>query len=79
MEPVTVAWNGLLEAIEIKLPAEAANSRVKCRVALETGDLRHWELNCTELPPVRTTDIEGTEYQKNALLFLKNCRPAITG
>jgi hypothetical protein len=42
VEPVVVAWDGACPTIEVRLPEALASSTVRCRLAMESGEVREW-------------------------------------
>ncbi|HVR09620.1 MAG TPA: 4-alpha-glucanotransferase, partial [Thermoanaerobaculia bacterium] len=50
IEPVLVAWDGRLTAIELRLPAGASGGAVACHLDLENGERRAWTWEIDSLP-----------------------------
>ncbi|MGZ8635985.1 MAG: 4-alpha-glucanotransferase [Actinomycetota bacterium] len=53
LDPVLVAWDGRRDAVEVRIPAARAPSRITVRLDLEGGDQRAWS--------VRTEDARSGE------------------
>lgn len=58
VEPVVVAWNGRLEAIEAQLPAAAAGP-ITCRLVLENGETSTWQLDARRARTVASHIVDG--------------------
>jgi len=61
-EPVLVAWNGVLGAIALQLPARDCSGFMRYRVRLESGAVRRRTCRIERLPTVRTATIDGTRF-----------------
>ena len=62
LEPVLIAWEGTLEPIELRLPADAANGTATIRLNLEDGTGQRWEALLAEAPVVGHETAGGQEY-----------------
>jgi 4-alpha-glucanotransferase len=62
VEPVLVAWQGTPFVFTLRLPDRLAETRVKCRIHLETG--AQLEGKCDDKPGVRvlSREVEGIRY-----------------
>jgi 4-alpha-glucanotransferase len=58
LEPATVAWDGDLPGIVLRLPADAWG-QVRCALQLDGGDRLAWSADLAELPTVETVAFDG--------------------
>jgi 4-alpha-glucanotransferase len=75
VEPVTVAWDGNVESLPVKLPRNAANSASNCLLTLESGEEKGWKCSMADLPPSGSASIEGIEYLVKSLPFPESLPP----
>lgn len=61
-EPVAVAWEGRPAHVELRVPANQAETPVDCRLELEDGETRQWTRRPDRLPAVRAAAVEGVDY-----------------
>jgi len=64
--PVAVAWNGRARSLDLRLPA-GADRRVVCRLYLEEGGDRRWEVDPARLPVRRSARIDGKPFRSLGL------------
>jgi 4-alpha-glucanotransferase len=57
VEPVLVAWDGILPWIGVRVPEGLLASTVRCRIEIEAGVLRQWKASV--LPPKASSTHEG--------------------
>jgi 4-alpha-glucanotransferase len=62
VEPVVTAWDGLAEPLELRLPAEAAESKLTARLTLESGETRTFTCDLAALPALWAADVDGRRY-----------------
>lgn len=62
LEPIALAWDGKLDALELRQPAKLADRSIRCSLRLETGETQSWTLKPANLRIVRQEQIEGTAY-----------------
>jgi len=62
LEPVTVAWDGQLLSMKLRLPWPLADSRLLAHLALENGSVQRWLWHGADLPVTQARDIEGVKY-----------------
>jgi 4-alpha-glucanotransferase len=62
VEPVTVLWTGGAAALELRRPATAAGTDLRCDVALEDGDTRRWHVAGPDLHATGAAEVEGARY-----------------
>ncbi len=67
VEPIVVAWNGGPADSELRLPRDAAYGRVTCRLRFESGGVRRWSFDLTQLPTLRTEEIGLNRYTAKRL------------
>jgi 4-alpha-glucanotransferase len=49
LEPVTLAWDGKLREVPLRLGEAAASGRARCRILFEDGLLQEWEVQIEKL------------------------------
>ena len=49
LEPITVAWDGKLREVPLRLGESAASGRARCRILFEDGLLQEWEVEIEKL------------------------------
>jgi 4-alpha-glucanotransferase len=69
MEPVAVVWDSEPLLLDIQLPVKDADTLLSCHLNLENGDWQRWEWPGSELPVVKTAEIEGTQYAVKQILL----------
>ena len=62
IEPVTLAWNGALEAIELRLPADEVTGEVEIEVALEDGGGERRRIDLSVASVSLKSNTEGRDY-----------------
>lgn len=62
VEPVLVAWDGLLPEIELRLPASRAEGRLVLDLTLEDGSRRRWKVDIGASARVDEAEVEGRRY-----------------
>jgi len=67
LEPVLVAWEGRLPAIELRLPAGSARGRAELTLEFEGGGLRAWRVDLDEAPALARRDLDRESYVAVAL------------
>ena len=67
VEPVLVAWNGILPAIDLRLPEKEYPRTLRVRLSLEHSETRVGDLTLGLAKRVRREEIEGTRY------FMSRC------
>jgi 4-alpha-glucanotransferase len=72
VEPVTVAWDGNVANLPLRLPRQAANNSLNCLLTLESGEEKGWKRSMADLSPSESASIEGIEYVVKSLPFPKN-------
>jgi 4-alpha-glucanotransferase len=71
IEPVHVAWDGLLPAIELRLPAADASGRIEWRLALEGGGVEEGAVALDALQTGRHREIAGEGFVAKRLDLTK--------
>lgn len=66
LDPVSVAWQGQPSSVRLRLP-EAADGTLRCRLALEGGEPRHWSCHAAELTALGSAVVEGVRYRSMTL------------
>jgi 4-alpha-glucanotransferase len=67
VEPVTVAWDGRWESLEVRLPRSLANGQWQCRLTLEDGREETWPYRAGDLPATEAAPLEGIDYSARFL------------
>ena len=69
LEPVSVAWDGWVGDVTLRLPASTASSgTLVCRLEIEDGEPREWSVLAAELPVRESAaDVEGVSFIVRAL------------
>jgi len=62
IEAVTLAWDGRLDAIELRLPADEATDAVEIEVALEGGGEERRRIALSDAPVSSRTRLAGRDY-----------------
>jgi len=62
LEPVQVAWDGMLESIELRLPASEASGDVEIEVALEGGSSQKLRVGLSNASVSSKTNLAGRDY-----------------
>src|SRR5512136_479663 len=62
LEPVVVAWGGAPVEIDLRLASDRASGTAACRLKLETGEVREWGINLSQLPTIQMATVEGAGY-----------------
>ena len=75
LEPVTVAWNGNLSSLSLRLPSSLAEVKLVCHLTMENGERREWSYHTSDLKTLEATEIEGTIYHVKEL-HLKDILPS---
>lgn len=61
LEPVMVAWDGILPPVEVRLP-RSVEGRLDCHLKLENGEARRWQGRVADLPVLKAEDLDGVQY-----------------
>ena len=67
LEPVVVAWDGTPAETDLRLPSDKASGSAACHLKLETGEVREWGINLSQLPTIQVATVEGAVYTAKAL------------
>lgn len=67
LEPVVVAWDGLPAVVDFRLASDRASGRVGCRLELDTGTVREWMVDLSQLPTLHEATVEDTVYTAKSL------------
>lgn len=67
LEPVCLAWDGRAESLLLRLPEREAHSRVQCRLHLEGGEERRWDVDLGRLPANASARVENVSYRSWSL------------
>ena len=67
LEPVAVAWDGTPAEIDLRLPSDRASGTAACHLKLETGEVREWGIDLSQLPTIQQATVEGVAYTAKAL------------
>lgn len=62
VDPVAVAWGGGPVRFKLRLPARRAEGLLRCRLTLETGEVRSWNADLRLLPTIGGGEVEGRRY-----------------
>jgi 4-alpha-glucanotransferase len=63
LEPVTVAWDGNLSSLSLRLPASSAEVTLDCHLTLESGERREWSYLASDLKTLEMAELEGMKYE----------------
>ncbi len=66
-EPVALAWDGRTEALTVRLPERQSKGRWRCRLRLEEGEERAWDIDAGQLPVTESARLEGVSYSAKSL------------
>lgn len=69
LEPVVVAWDGELHAVEVRLPSSAADTNLDCHLKLETGEQISWKWHLADFEVLKAANLEGMRYVVKQLQF----------
>jgi 4-alpha-glucanotransferase len=61
-EPVLVAWDGLLPPVQVRVPARAAEVRIRRRLELEDGTDHSRDVPGEESPVAERAEVEGSAF-----------------
>src|ERR1051325_4452526 len=75
LEPVTVAWDGKLRDVPLRLAESAAAGRARCRILFEDGLLHEWEVEIEKLKTTERVEI-GSKRHVLKKLPITVLRPA---
>jgi 4-alpha-glucanotransferase len=67
LEPVTIAWDGDIADLPVRLPRDLADTPWECTLTLEDGQQQTWKCSGADLLPLEGGDIEGVKYVVKAL------------
>jgi 4-alpha-glucanotransferase len=62
LEPVLVAWEGVLKGFTLRLPVREAQGALACSLHLESGETREWQAGSASQRVCRRTRIRGVSY-----------------
>jgi len=66
-EPVTVAWDGKLSSLSLRLPASSAEVTLDSHLTKENGECREQSYLARDLKILEMTEVEGTRYEVKEL------------
>lgn len=66
-EPVAIAWDGRLGALELRLPASQAERRAAFRMELEDGGARRGELDMSAAATTGSAELDGVRFAAKKL------------
>jgi 4-alpha-glucanotransferase len=69
IEPVVVAWDGILDGVELRLPADEAKGKIELELALERGSVKTRQLNLSNALVRSKTNLNGRDYVGLVLRF----------
>jgi 4-alpha-glucanotransferase len=75
LEPVTVAWNGNLSSLRLRLPASSAEVTLDCHLTMENGECREQSYLTRDLKTLEMAEVEGVKYEVKGLRW-KDILPA---
>jgi 4-alpha-glucanotransferase len=75
VEPVAVAWDGIVGDLRVTLPRKTADVPLNCLLTLESGEETGWKCSMADLPPSESASIEGVEYLVKSLPLPKSLPP----
>ena len=61
IEPVIVAWEGVVPPIRVRLPAVDADAVATCAIGFEDGETREWRVALEELPTAEVHETGGVQ------------------
>ena len=67
VEPVVVAWDGACPPIDLRLPAGGGRRVVRCELALESGEVRSWDVDLGGAPAVEEVVVEGVRHAASTI------------
>jgi len=67
LEPVTVAWDGNLSSLSLRLPASVAEATLVCHLTMEDGECREQSYPARDLKTLETAELEGMKYEVKEL------------
>jgi 4-alpha-glucanotransferase len=62
LEPVYVAWDGALDGVELRLPADEAKGKIEIEMKLEGGGVRTRRIELSSAPVWSRTNLNGRNY-----------------
>lgn len=74
IEPVFVAWDGLLEAIEVRLPA-SGDATLGWTIEMESGDTIEGSAQIADLAVTRRETLDGEEFAARRLTIDRRLPP----
>ncbi len=69
LEPVTVAWNGNLSSLSLRLPASLAEDTLTCHLTMEDGGCRERPYLARDLKTLEMAELEGMKYEVKELCW----------
>jgi 4-alpha-glucanotransferase len=67
LEPVTVAWDGQLTHLVVRLPVHSAHRALSFHLEMENGGTHSWQAPWEELPLLDSAQVEGARYEARQL------------
>ncbi len=67
LEPVTVAWNGNLSSLSLRLPSSLADIKLACHLTMENGERREQAYLAGDLKTLEMAELEGMKYEVKGL------------
>lgn len=67
LEPVTVAWNGNLSSLSLRLPASLAEVTLAYHLTMENGECWEQSYLTRDLKTLKMAELEGTRYEVKEL------------
>ncbi len=67
IEPVSVAWDGVIDALQLRLTQQEALSTIHCRLIQENGAEINWNVDLSALPALGTMTFDGRDYILKAI------------
>jgi 4-alpha-glucanotransferase len=67
LEPVALAWDGRTDGVRVRLPERQSAGRMECRLRLEGGEERRWEVKAGQMSAAEATHLEGVPYVTKSL------------
>jgi 4-alpha-glucanotransferase len=67
LEPVTVAWNGNLSSLSLRLPSSLAEVKLACHLTTENGECCEQSYLTRDLKTLEMVELEGMKYELKEL------------
>ncbi|MDZ4247588.1 MAG: 4-alpha-glucanotransferase, partial [Dehalococcoidia bacterium] len=62
LEPVSVAWDGLVNTVKLRLPSSRMPRLLRGHIAVDTGEKKEMEWKVDNLQVLQSEEIDGTSY-----------------